>query len=193
MPGIEVMNLDLRVVALHGLRPQSGSAHQARHAPPAHRPAGIDQAPIDARTPIAFLVHEKETFDFREKDPVLLRMYTLTATAPGIEPAGRHVIAPTQRGYTEPRALRVDEGERVAFRAEQNRMAFFRSSCSAWSKACACSSAWSCAISRAGPGGGAFGARPRNQPSRASLRHLDNMNGWISNAAATVLTCNPGC
>jgi hypothetical protein len=153
----------------------------------------MHQQSIEPRAAVAFLVREKEALDLREQLPVLLRVGALAAATPGIKPSSRDLVAPTQRGYAEVRTLRFDEGEGLAFRAEQNRMAFFRRSCSSCRSAWAFSSAWSCAISRAGPGGGAFGARPRNRPSRASFRHLDNMKGWISSAAATVLTCKPGC
>lgn len=71
-------------------------------------------------------------------------------------------------------------------------MAHFRSSRSSCSSAYRGSSVCSGAISRGGPGGGAFTARPRMTPSRTSFRYFDSMKGRISHAAAIVLTRMPG-
>ena len=72
--------------------------------------------------------------------------------------------------------LRVDERKDVFLSTEQNRMAFFRRSCSSCSSACARSSACSRRISRRG---GTVRSRPlpRSTPSRTCLRHFDSMNG----------------
>ena len=193
MSGIQVMDVHLGAIALHGLRPQSRATHELRNAAPADVPPQRLEGMMDPRTSVAGVMEREQPHDLLREESVLFRVRTFLASEPGVEAAGRHEIAPTQRRYTESRALRVDEGERVAFRAEQNRMAFFRRSCSSCKSACACSSACSCAISRAGPSGGALGARPRSRPSRASFRHFDSMKGWISNAVATVFTCSPGC
>ena len=67
---------------------------------------------------------------FRAQRPVLFRVGALAASAPGIEAGGRHVKVPAQRAHARLGVVRLDEGEDVACRAEQNRMAFFRRSCS---------------------------------------------------------------
>ena len=69
------------------------------------------------------------------QDPVLFRMRTHPTLAPGIEPTRRHGEALTQPRHAELRAMRVDAGERLALRAEQNRMTLFRSSCSSCNSA----------------------------------------------------------
>ena len=193
MARVEVMNARLGAVPANGLRPESSHPHEMGNPSSTDGPAGGHHNLIEARASVSFLVQPEEASDLDREDAVLLRMRTLGTPAPGIKAPRRDEIAPTQRRYAETRALRVDEGERVGLRAEQNRMAFFRSSCSSSRRACAFSSACSLAISRAGPGGGAFGARPRNRPSRASFRHFESMNGWISSAVATVFTSSPDC
>jgi len=55
------------------------------------------------------------------------------APTPGVVPRSRHPVALAQCLHPEPVLLRVDEGENRCLRAEQNRMAFFRSSCSSLS------------------------------------------------------------
>lgn len=125
---------------------------------------------------VAARVRLEDPPDASHQLPVLLRMRALRAAAPGIVARARHSVAATEtRHAVRParlRALRVDEGEDFSLRAEQNRMAFSRSSCSSLRMACSFSSAWSLAISRAGPAGGAFPAFPRSFPSRASLPPL---------------------
>ncbi len=138
-----MMHFRLRPITLHRFRAESCCTHETRDPASAHEPARVVQELIEAWAAAAFLMHNKETFDLRREEAVLSRMGTLTAPTPGIEAGGCHSVAPAERRDAEVRALRVDEGERVAFRAEQNRMAFFRSSCSSCNSACAFSSACS--------------------------------------------------
>ena len=70
------------------------------------------------------------------------------------------------------------KAKRSLFRAAQNRMAFFRRSCSS------CSSAYFRSrrlelrdLARRALPAGAFGARPRSRPSFTSFRHFDSMKG----------------
>lgn len=71
-------------------------------------------------------------------------------------------------------------------------MAFFKSSCSAFSIARSRLSAWSCLISRADRvGRSTRRLRPLTTPSRTSFRHRESMNGWMSRAWATVWTSTP--
>ena len=78
-------------------------------------------------------MHREESNDLRGQVSVLFRVRTIAAAAPRIEPRGRDGVAATERSDFVAFVLRdedVDEGEAVAFRAAQNRMAFFRRSCS---------------------------------------------------------------
>jgi hypothetical protein len=141
MPRVEMMHIHLRSITLHRFRAEPRRAHEARDPASAHGPARVAQQLIETWAAVAFLMCIKETFDLRREESVLFRMGTLTTPTPGIEAGRRHGVAPAQRRDAEVRALRVDEGERVAFRAEQNRMAFFKSSCSSSNSACAFSRA----------------------------------------------------
>src|SRR5690242_6078883 len=125
-------------------------------------------------------MHREESNDLRGQFSILVRVRTVLAVPPRVEPTGRDAVAATERSDLVAFVLGdevVDEGEAVAFRAFQNRMAFFRRSCSSWSCAYLRSSACSCAISRVGPGGGVFCGRPRNRPSFTSFRHFESMKG----------------
>ena len=78
--------------------------------------------------------------NFRGQRPVLVCVRTLVSAAPRIEPAPCDAVAPTERRDFELNVVAVrdevgDEGEPLAFRALQNRMAFFKRSCSALSSA----------------------------------------------------------
>ena len=54
---------------------------------------------------------------------------------PGVEASAAHAIACAQRAQQLPRSRGVDEGKDLRFACEQNRTAFFSSSCSSRSKA----------------------------------------------------------
>lgn len=173
-------NSSFRAIATHRFRACAGRAHQAGDATATARPPSLDQLFIQARTAVPCLVSREATQNLDGQSPVLARVRTLAAAAPRVEPRARDVVAAAEWGDFEAFVLRdevVDEGEDLAFRALQNRMAFFKRSCSALSSAYCRSSACSCAISRVGPGGGAFGERSRSRPALASFRHLDNMKG----------------
>ena len=173
-------NAGLRAIAAHRLRAESGAAHEPSHAVSTHRPAGANQLPIDPRTAIALLVLREASNDLGGQRPVLKRVCTRFASAPRVEPRARDVIPAAERSDLEAFVLgneMVDEREDFACCGLQNRMAFFKRSCSSFSSAYRRSSRWNCAISRAGPAGGAFGGRPRKRPSFASLRHFESMKG----------------
>lgn len=183
-------------VAAYGFRAETRLAHQPRDAASTDRPAGTSQLPIDPRTAIALLVLPKQSNDCRGQGSVPECVRADVAAAPRVEPRARDAIPAAERSDLEAFVLgneMLDEREDFALCALQNRMAFFRRSCSSLSAAYFRSSACNAAISRAGPGGGAFGGRPRKRPTFASFRHFESMKGWISSAAATVCTCIPGC
>ena len=89
---------------------------------------------MQARAAVAVVMHGKEPRDLACELPVLFRMSTRATPARAVEAGARHAVAPTQRAHASPRVRRDDkareEGEDVALRAEQNRMAFFKRSCS---------------------------------------------------------------
>ena len=75
----------------------------------------------------------KATQNLDGQSPVLARVRTLVAAAPRVEPRARDVVTAAEGGDVEAVVLCdevVDEGEDLAFRALQNRMAFFKRSCS---------------------------------------------------------------
>ena len=188
VPLIESVDRHFRAIPEYGRRPQAGLTHETGDPTPAHAPAGALQQLMQAWTSVAPVVQGKQAHDLVAEGPVLLCMRARPATTPGIEARPRHAKGAAQGRHAVLRPMRRDEGEDVAFRAEQNRMAFFRRSCSCSSCAYFRSSACSCLSSRTGAGGGAAGGFPRNRPSRTSFRHFESMKGWIASAAATVFT-----
>ncbi len=134
---------------------------------------------IQPRAAVPLAMDAKQTLDLRREHPVLLRSRAHAAPVPGVEPGGRDGIAPAEGSHAERAPLALDERERVPFRAEQNRMAFFKRACSSLSSAYSRSSCCSFASSRAGPADGAFGARPRSRPVPhvlPPLRQHERMN-----------------
>ena len=121
-------------IALHGLRAEHARLHEPRDAAPTHLPPRRAEGAVDARAPISLLVGGEERRDRSRQPPVLLRVRAHPAALPGVEAGGAHAIAAAERAPADARAhvrpLRRDEGERRAGRAEQNRMAYFRRSCS---------------------------------------------------------------
>jgi hypothetical protein len=173
-------NAGFRAIPAHRLRAEARRAHEPRHAAPTAPPPRVHQFAVQPRTAVARVVRREASNKFCGQGPVLVRVRALAPPPPRVEAAGRDVVAAAERRDLEAFVVRdevVDEGEAVARRALQNRMAFFRRSCSSLSSAYFRSSACSCAISRAGPDGGAFGARPRKRPSFTSFRHLESMKG----------------
>src|SRR5215204_3987075 len=94
---------------------------------------------MQARAAVAVAVGSEESRDLAEELPVLFRMGTRATPMRAVEAGARHPVAPTQGAHASPRVLRDDEardeGDDVAFRAEQNRMAFFKRACSSWRRA----------------------------------------------------------
>ena len=172
MARVEAERVGLGAVAPDGLRAQPRRPHEARDAPSAHHPAGGLEQPLNPRAPVPLSVLNEEPRDLGGQSPVLLRMRAHAAAPPGVEAGGRHRVAPAERRDAVVRALGLDEGEEVALRAEQNRMAFLRSSCSSCSAAYFAPSACSWAISRAGPRSpSADGGRGACRRRRRARRH----------------------
>lgn len=173
-------NAGLRAIAADGFGAESRFTEEARHAAAATAPARRDELLVETRTAIAIVVAREAPHDLRGQRPVLARVRTERAPAPRVESGARDVVAAAEWSDAEAFVLRDevrDEGEAVAFRALQNRMAFFKRSCSSFSSAYCRSRRCSCAISRAGPAGGAFRGWPRSRPSFTSFRHFESMKG----------------
>jgi len=103
-----------------------------------HRPTTASHLAIEPRTPVSLLVPGKASNDFRRQCPVLERVRAVVAVPPRVEPRARDLVAAAERCDVEPFVLGdevVDEGEDLGFRALQNRMAFFKRSCSSLSSA----------------------------------------------------------
>src|SRR5207245_9742362 len=107
-----------------------------------------------------------------QSDPI-----TPLAVPPRVVSRPRYPVPPTQAGYAKSVLLRIDEDEDGCLRAEQNRMAFFRSSCSSLSNAYRRLSADNCVISRLSRASGVIAIRARRRPSRASLRQRVSIIG----------------
>jgi len=159
-------------------RPQSALPHEAFHAPSTQAIPLSLQGPMNPWTSISATALLEQSTNLFQPDPVLCPACTLAALLPRVVPRSRDTIERTQPFHWERSSLAPNEGEDVRFRAEQNRMAFFRSSCSCCSNACARSSACKRLSSRTFGGlTGASPSGPRRLPSRISLRHRDSMKG----------------
>ena len=135
MSRILVVELGFGAIAAHGLRAEPRRAHEPCDAAPTHAPPRVAQDAVNAWAAVPLLVGREARGDLAREDPVLLRVGALTAPAPGVEPGRTHAVAAAERTHADVRALRRDEREGVALRAEQNRMAFFKRSCSSLSRA----------------------------------------------------------
>jgi hypothetical protein len=93
---------------------------------------------VEPRTAVPLLVLREESTNLRGQRPILERVRTDLAVSPRVEARARDPVAATERRDAEAFVLGdevLDEGEAVAFRALQNRMAFFKRSCSSFSSA----------------------------------------------------------
>jgi hypothetical protein len=135
---VPTVEAGLGAIALRGLRAEPARLHKPRDPTPTHPPPGVAQRALKPWTAVPLLVRGEERRDLGREVPVLFRVRALAAAPPGVKPGGAHPVAATERAHAEARAdrralrgdERGDEREDLAFRAEQNRMAFFRRSCS---------------------------------------------------------------
>ena len=86
----------------------------------------------------------------------------------------------------------LDVCEDFGFRSEQNRMAFFKSSCSSFKRACSFSNSLNLFRSDAISASSLLSPLCSISPSRDSLRQRVSRVGWINSASATSCTCTPG-
>jgi hypothetical protein len=139
-------NARLGPITLHRFRSKARRPHEPRDATSTARPARSQQRLMKMWTAVALVMEHEESNNLRGQFSILVHVRTVLALPPRIEPARGDGVAATERSDVKAFGVRdevVDEGEPVAFRALQNRMAFFRSSCSSCNCAYLRSSAWS--------------------------------------------------
>jgi len=154
-------------------------------------PRGTELA-IDPGAAVASPVLVKHALDAGAQLPVLGGPATHRPAAPRVVARPRDAGKRAEPGDRVLVAVCRDERKPGGLGTAQNRRAFFKRACSSCKRWYARSRACRRRISRIG---GTFtrGFRdPRNTPSRTCLRHFDNMNGWMSRAAATAWTSTPG-
>src|SRR5262245_38484073 len=180
-------------IELQRAGPEAGLAQEPADAAPAHPHARGGERAVDPRSSVRATAAEEDGLHLLEHHRVLASSRARAAAAPRVVARPGDVVERTEALHGELLALGVDEREDLRLCAEENRMAFFKSSCSSCSSACSRFTAWSCLSSRADRAGRSTRrARPRSTPSRTSLRQRDSMKGWMSRALATVCTSTPG-
>jgi hypothetical protein len=110
---------------------------------------------MDARCSIAAAARREHGTDPLQQSRIVAGMAARPPALPGVKAGARHSVASAQGRYPAAIPLRRDEREDGALRAEQNRMAFFRSSCSSLSNAYRAFSSASCCTSRCSSAAGA--------------------------------------
>ncbi len=130
MLAVEAMEARIRAVDLRHPGAQPSGAHQPLDAATAHRPAVCSQGPMDPGTAVGPVMLLEERLHPVLQLPVLGRVGTGGAVAPGVIARAGDAIQRAEPRHRVPVPLRVDERERVRLRAAQNRMAFFRRACS---------------------------------------------------------------
>src|SRR5512145_263057 len=146
---------------------------------------------MDARAPVGPAAPAVDRLDFAEDHFVFSATGTRRTPFPCVVPDATDPVETTDPADAVPLPVLLDEREFRALSSEQNRMAFFSSSCSSLSRACSrsnrrsrCSSLTICASGRI--------ASPRPiPPSRYCLRHRESMFGWISRDSETPFTPTP--
>src|SRR5262245_5761389 len=180
-------------VELHRAGPQPGLPHESGDAPTADPDGGAGECVEHPGAAIGTAAALEDRLDLVEQHQVLLAPGTLAAAAPRVVARPRDAVQHAQSLQTEPCALAVEEFEDFRLRAEENRMAFFKRSCSALSIACSRLRVCRALSSRVDRNGmSPRGIRPLTTPSRTSFRQRESMNGWMSRALATVWTSTPG-
>src|SRR4029453_16408464 len=111
-------------------RPEPAFAHQPFHASVAETVAAASQVAIQPWTAIRPPTPLEDRTHLLEQFPVLPLTPTLRPPTPRVEPRSRHAKQPAQPRHSERFPFLGDEREDGGFRAEVNRMSFFKSACS---------------------------------------------------------------
>jgi len=104
--------------------------HQAFYSPTARHYAPADQDSMYPWATIRAPALREHRADLSEYPPVLSSTPALSSSSPRVESSTRDPVKSAQALHLERSPLVFDEREDVGLRAEENRMAFFRSSCS---------------------------------------------------------------
>src|SRR6266498_3323332 len=180
-------------IQLRGSGAQARLAHKPRDPPPADPRAGGAESLVDPGAAIRPPALHKDGLDRTQQRLVLPAARAGASAPPGVVASPRDTVESAHPVHAKAGALGIDKREDLRLRSEQNRMAFFKSSCSVLSMACSRSRAWSRRISRrARDATSTRLALPLRTPSRTSFLQRDSMNGWMSSASATVCTSTPG-
>src|SRR5262249_26700383 len=135
-------------VQLQGAGSEPRLAQEPSNASSAHPHASSGEGAMDARAPVRAAAAGGDGLDLLEQGSILALARARAPLAPRVVARAGHGVERAQALHGEPLALRVEEREDLRLRAEENRMAFFKSSCSSCSSACSRFSAWSCWSSR---------------------------------------------
>src|SRR5439155_21772050 len=151
-------------------------AHEPPNAPAADPDPGRAQRAMNARAAIGPSAPVEGRPDRVEYQPVLAPARTVAPPPPRVVARAGHLVKRAHPPQGEARPLLADEREDLRLRSEENRMAFFKSSCSSLRIACSRLRACSCLISRADRNGTSTRlARPLSTPARTSFRQRDSM------------------
>ena len=135
MLGVEVVDTRIRTVDPGTPRAKAGRSHEARYTSPARTGPDSSQLLMQARRSVGAATRFEDGRDPMRQSLVLLAPCALRPSPPRVIPSAADTQEGTRSRYREAPALRLDEGEDIRLLSEQNRMAFFRSSCSSWSRA----------------------------------------------------------
>ncbi len=124
-------------IHLHRTRSPAAHPHQPFHASAADVVATRGQGLVEPWAPVRPVTGLEDRTHLSEEHPVLSRVRARRSDPPGVIPRPRDAEQPTEPRHAEPLPFLVDERERVGFRAEVNRMSFFRSACSSCRSVCA--------------------------------------------------------
>jgi hypothetical protein len=130
----------LRAAAVQPAHPcaQSAPAHQPRHTLATCANACLLQQRVNTRATVAASAGLMQRFDASAQRLVLAGVPARSASSPRAVARAANLELGAEPRDAKAVPFLVDEGEDVALRAEQNRMAFFNSSCSFLSSSCAC-------------------------------------------------------
>ena len=131
----EIVRPRVRVVDLHrsGLQPRL--SHEPRHPFTPHPDPCSSQRLMNTRRPIAALAGRVHLLNPPQQVSVLFRVHARPSALPAVIARAAYPVALAHRLYRVLTTRSVDEREDRRLAWEQNRMAFFRSSCSSLSKA----------------------------------------------------------
>ena len=130
LPPEPAMRPGLRAIHAHQPGAAARGPHQALDPPATDALPTRSESPTDPGTPIRPAAALEDRTYFLEQDPVLPRPRTDRPLPPRVVARPRDMQEPAQARHREGFPFLVDEREDRGFRAEVNRMSFFRRACS---------------------------------------------------------------